>query len=32
LGDNNTFVINGGKKSVKFAERLRQTKERVIDR
>jgi hypothetical protein len=32
LGDNNTFVINGGKKSVKFAERLRQNKERVIDR
>jgi hypothetical protein len=32
LGNNNTFVINGGKKSVKLAERLRQNKERISDR
>ena len=32
LGDNNTFVINGGKKSAKFAEELRRNKESVIDR
>jgi hypothetical protein len=32
LGDNNTFVINGGKKSVKLAEKSRQNKEGVIDR
>jgi hypothetical protein len=32
LGDNNTFVINGGKKNVKLAEELKRTKEGVIDR
>jgi hypothetical protein len=32
LGNNNTFVINGGKERVKLAERLRQNKERISDR
>jgi hypothetical protein len=32
LGENNTFVINGRRKSVKLAEELRRNKEGVIDR
>src|SRR4030095_10975635 len=32
LGENNTFVINGRKKSVELAEELRRNKEGVIDR
>jgi hypothetical protein len=32
LGENNTFVINGGKKSVKLAEKLRRNTEREIAR
>jgi len=31
LGENNTFVINGRRKSVKLAEELRRNKEGVID-
>jgi hypothetical protein len=32
LGENNTFVINGRKKSVKLAEEIRRNKEGVIAR
>jgi len=32
LGENNTFVINGRRKSVKLAEELRRNREGVIDR
>ena len=32
LGENNTFVINSRRKSVKLAEELKRNKEGVIDR
>jgi hypothetical protein len=32
LGENNTFVINGRKKSVKLAEEIRRNKEGAIAR
>ncbi len=32
LGENNMFVINGRRKSVKLAEKLKRNKEGVIDR
>jgi hypothetical protein len=32
LGESNTFVINGRRKSVKLAEELRRNKEGLIDR